>query len=303
MGVAGCSGPPKYPLRPLAPAAKPTEGVDHGSGTFKGARDTDLFEQWWKPKGGGARSTVVIVHGLKDHSSRYEELAERLVKQKHSVYAFDLRGHAHSAGARVDIESFDDYLDDLTIFMKRVRAQEGNTKVFLLGHSMGGAIVTLWTMKNNPPLAGLITSAGALRVDVSFITSGGTSVMGALFPHAGVFNLDIDLFSRDPNVVKACKADPLVYQDSAPARTAKYLLGAIDYVEDHRAQIHVPLLALHGEKDEVTDPKGSADLVAQAVSKDKHLRVYKGLVHDLLHEPEKEIVIRDVAAWIEARSN
>jgi alpha-beta hydrolase superfamily lysophospholipase len=305
LGAAssGCSGPPTYPSRGAAPAI-PQPGIVHERAFFKGDGDAVLFEQWWRPEGAPTpadKSVVVIVHGLKDHSSRYAGLAERLVKHGHPVYAYDLRGHAHSSGQRVGIDSFDEYLRDLSIFVDRVKAREGkNAKIILFGHSMGGAIVTLWTIQKQPALAGLITSGAALKVNVSFIKVGGTKMTAALFPHAPVFNLDLEDFSRDPAVIKEGNADGLVYENGAPALTARELLRAINAIQEQMEAVKVPLLALHGGNDTVTDPDGSKELVQRASSKDKTLKIFPGLVHDLVHEPEKDKVMGEIETWVDA---
>jgi len=305
----GCSGSPTYGAKPVTPTnATVGTPVDHGTGIFRGAGERELFEQWWRPVASSSstnvKSVLVIVHGLKDHSSRYEEFATRLAtKDGVAVYAFDLRGHARSAGQRVGIESFDEYIEDLAVFMDRVRSREGGAaarKTFLLGHSMGGAITTLYAMKKQPTLAGLIVSAGALRVNVCPLKVGGTKFTASIAPNAGVFNLDLDKFSRDPNVVKEGKSDPQIYQDGAPAKTARELLAAINVIEHNPGALNIPLLVLHGEADEITDPKGSKNLVANAASTDKTLKLYPHLAHDLLHEPEKAQVIGDIERWIAA---
>ena len=299
----GCSGPPRYPSRGAAFEA-PIPGVDHERAFFAGTNGAVLFEQLWRPAGAPTptdKSTVIVVHGLKDHSSRYANLAIRLAKRGHPVYAFDLRGHAHSSGQRVGIDSFDEYLDDLSLFVDRVRAREGKqAKIVLFGHSMGGAIVTLWTIRKQPELAGLVTSGAALKVNVNFLKVGGTKLTAAIAPHAPVFNLDLDDFSRDPAVVKEGKADGLVYEGGAPALTARELLRAINEIQDKMEAVKVPLLALHGEKDTVTDPEGSKELVQRASSKDKTLKIFPNLVHDLVHEPEKEAVMSAIETWVDA---
>jgi alpha-beta hydrolase superfamily lysophospholipase len=307
VGLIACAGPPSYPARPLLETA-PASGIAHGSGFWDGSGGTKLFEQWWTPASSDSgastaqRTVFVIVHGLKDHSSRYGVLAERLARKGYAVYAFDLRGHAHSSGQRVGIESFDEYIDDLTRFMSRVKDREKGAKVILFGHSMGGAIATLWTIEKQPDLAGLVLSGAALKVNVSFVKVSGTKATAALFPRAPVFNLDLDRFSRDPAVVKECKADGFVYPDGAPARTANELLGAIRRIEERMESVKVPLLVLHGAADEVTDPDGSKELVARAGTRDKTLKLYPSLVHDLLHEPEKEIVMKDIETFVDAHA-
>jgi alpha-beta hydrolase superfamily lysophospholipase len=291
----GCSYPPAVPLRmPEGPIQSPA-GVEHKVGFFTGVHGTQLYAQSWRPSG-EARAVVVLVHGLKDHSGNYRALAERLAQQGFRVAAFDLRGHGRSEGVRVWVDEFDDYLGDLEIFMKQ-EAEPGRP-VLLFGHSMGGAIATLYTMTRHPDLKGLALSGAALATDVSGAVIGGTKLVAALSPNAGVFNLDLHDFSRDPAVVSAGLADPLVYQPGAPARTGQELLGAIGRIQEHLGEITVPLLAMHGAADKVTPPAGSKALVEQARSTDKTLKLYPGLYHDLLHEPEKEKVTADLVKWL-----
>jgi alpha-beta hydrolase superfamily lysophospholipase len=259
-----------------------------------------LFEQWWLPAKGEVKAVLVIVHGLKDHSTRYVAFADRLAQHGYAVHAFDLRGHGSSEGARGYVRNFDEYVQDLDTFVGRVR--RADRPLFVLGHSMGGAIATDWVLTKKPPLAGLILSGAALEADVSGFTKGVTRVLGVLLPGLAILSLDLDKFSRDPRVVEQCKKDPLVDQGNGTARTAAQLLGAIGFIGEHMEEVSVPLLAMHGGADEITPPEGSRELVRRAQSADKTLKIYDGLYHDLLHEPEKEQVMADVVAWMDARS-
>ncbi len=293
---AGCAGA-NYALKPR-PVIAYANTVKHGQGTFKGFNDLELYEQWWQPDSGEARAVLVIVHGLKDHSARYAEFADRLAQHGYAVHAFDLRGHGSSEGRRVFINSFDEYTADLDTEVKRAR-QEGKP-LFVLGHSMGGAIATDWVLTRKPALAGLLLSGAALKVDISWFTSGTTRFLGTVFPLLAIFSLDLDKFSRDPSVVAQCKVDPLVDPGNGPARTARELLGAISFIGDHMEEVEVPLLAMHGGADVITPPEGSRELVKRARSADKTLKIYDGLYHDLLHEPEKEQVMNDISGWLDA---
>lgn len=300
LGVA-CS-PPYLPLRSGDVVASAAGPVEHAEGSFEGAGGVHLYEQWWRPRE-TPRATFVIVHGLKDHGSRYGELAERLVARGLAVYALDLRGHAHSEGVRVDVESFGDYVADLGIFVRQVRAREQDRPVFLLGHSMGGAIVASYLVEEKPALRGVIFHAAALRLDVSGVSIAGTKAMAAIAPRARLFQLDLDDFSRDPAVVQAAKDDPLVYQPGAPVRTARELINATDRTGDRFEEISAPLLILHGSADKLTAPRGSEELNRRAGSKDKTLKIYPQLAHDLVHEPEKETVLHDLIDWVDARAS
>lgn len=305
VGV-GCSGPPTLaarPATPVPPAAAAASPFVHRDGFFPARDGTVLYEQSWHPRDGqDVRGVLVIVHGLKDHGTRYHELAGKLVTHGYAVYALDLRGHAHSAGMRVYVEQFADYVEDVDTFVKRAQASEPKKPLFLLGHSMGGAIATLYALEKKPALAGLTLSGAALKADVSGFKVFGTRLVASVSPRAGVFNLDLKDFSRDPTVVHDCETDPLVYQDGAPAHTAAELLTAIDHIQETMDGLTVPVLILHGSADRVTPPEGSRQLYGRAHAVDKTLKVYDGLVHDLLHEPEKAQVMEDVTQWMLART-
>jgi acylglycerol lipase len=297
--AVGCAGSPPYVgLRTPERVARVPADVVHAEGSFVGHGGVKLFEESWKPES-APRGVLVVVHGLKDHSARYQDFAEAAVRRGYAVYAFDLRGHGRSEGMRVFTSSFDDYLADLGIFLERVKKSEPGVTPFLFGHSMGGAIATLYAMGHGAELRGLVLSGAALQSDVSGATATGTKIVAAVTPHAGVFQLDLDDFSRDPATVWEGRVDPLVYQEPAPARTAREVLGAIDRIQEHMEDLKVPVLILHGGADKVTPPDGSRALYRRARAEDKTLRIYDGLYHDLLHEPERAQVTGDVLGWLD----
>ena len=294
----GCAGPAYVAGRRVAPAIP--EDIVHAEGRMETGDGLKLLVQSWKPKG-ETKGTLIIVHGLKDYADRYSELAFAAARKGYAVHAFDLRGHGDSEGDRVWVDRFDDYLGDLGLFLKRVQGEEPGKPVFLMGHSMGGAIVTLYTMTEKPKLAGLITSAGALQSDAPGGLVGAVKFFSVVAPRLAVFELDDTKFSRDPKVVESMKTDPLIFDGKGPARTASELLGAIGRIHEHPEKITVPLLAMHGTLDEVTPPAGDAWLVANAGSTDKKQQKFEGLVHDLAHEPERAQVIEVILGWMDAR--
>ncbi len=297
--LAGCAGP-AYEAGLRHPIGAPA-GVEHREGRFD-SWGLSLFEESWRPQG-EPRAVVVIVHGLKDHADRYAELAERLVAKGFAVYAMDLRGHGDSEGDRVWVNCFDEYVADVHRYLDLVERREPNRPIYLFGHSMGGAIVTLVALGQRR-LAGLVLSAPALQPtdDVSPALIGATKAIGSLFPGLAVFDLPDAKFSRDPKAVAALAADPLVYHGSAPAKTAASLLTAMERIGDRMERMFVPLLVLHGSADQLTNPHGSQELARRARSSDKSLKLYPGLAHDLWHEPEKEQVIADLLGWLDQRA-
>jgi alpha-beta hydrolase superfamily lysophospholipase len=126
-------------------------------------------------------------------------------------------------------------------------------------------------------------------------------MLAALAPRAGLLQTDLRRASRDRGTVEDSLRNALVHQGPAPARTARELLDAMARIDEHGAALNVPLLAMHGTADVLADPQGSRRLVARARSADKQLYLYGGLAHDLLHEPERAGVTRDVVAWVTER--
>jgi alpha-beta hydrolase superfamily lysophospholipase len=277
--------------------------IDHQTETFKTDDGVELFAQSWRPVDADPKAIVVIVHGLKDHGDRYEGFAGALVQAGYAVYAADLRGHGRSAGRRVTVDSFDDYLDDLDQYVERVAQREPGRPLFLFGHSMGGAIVTLYAEERRAGIAGIVLSAPALRLDVPAIEIPFALLAGDLLPNFGKLELRDEDFSTDPQVVADMRADPYVWDPPGPAHTAGELLGAIRRIWEGLDRLTVPMLLLHGSADHVTDPRGSADLAERAPSVDRTFHRYEGFAHDLLHEPGRAQVMTDAIAWLDAHAS
>lgn len=271
----------------------------YAASTFEGEGGVLLFEESWHPAA-APRAVVVIVHGLKDYGHRYAALASELVGKGFAVYAFDQRGHGHSAGARAYVEHFDEYEKDLSRFIDRVAAREPGRPIFLVGHSMGGAIATLYTLDHGDRLAGLVLSAPALarNPDVSGAAIGFTKFLSAIAPSLRVLSLDDDRFSRDPAVAVAMRSDPLVDDASIPARTAAGLIDAFATIHARASSLKLPLLVMEGTVDRITPVAGSRALVDAASSSDKNLVLFEGAFHDLAHETNAAEVRARITGWL-----
>jgi len=295
--VAACAHAPDPGLRldPSPPTGATTE-------MFKARDGTELAAMHWTTTAAEPRGVVVIMHGLKDYAGHYAVFAARLATAGYTVYAFDLRGHGRSAGPRVSPTEWLDYVDDLERFLLIVEAREPGRKVFLFGHSMGGAIATLAAIEHQPTLAGLILSAPAVALDAPPLLLAFTQFAGALLPRAKALDLPNSDFSSDPAMAKAMTADVLISQLPGPARTAVGLIDGMRLIWERTDQLTLPMLALHGTRDSLTAPSGSRELIKAASSTDKTLRIYEGLFHDLLHEPKKDVVEADIVAWLDAHT-
>lgn len=297
--VASCA-PPSMTARPVRVTDVP--GVERSSSLFRGTGGVELFAQSWRPVDRAPRAVLVIHHGLKSHSALYDWFARRMVARGHAVHAYDMRGHGRSSGQRAGLDDFAELSADLDLFLARVRAREPGRPIFLAGHSVGGAVVTFHVLERRPALAGLIVMAPAVRVDQPPIAAAGARIAGALMPNLPVVNVPDEQFSRSPGFVRAMGRDPLIYHDAGPARTGAAVTRALARIWPRVAELDLPLLGLHGTADQATSPRGTAELVRRAGSRDKELLLYRGLYHDLLHEPEREQVADDIERWIDRRA-
>ena len=261
-----------------------------------------LSVQRWQALAQPPKATLVLVHGLKDHGDHYAVLSARLARQGIQVVAADLRGHGRSTGERAWTEQFSDYVDDTASLLRDVALEAPDRPLFLFGHSMGGAIAALTVLDKKPVLAGLVLSAPALTpgADVSGFLISVTKMLASIAPHSKVLDLPDEKFSRDPKVVASMACDPLISHEPGPARTAAELLRSMERLGPRMAEFELPLLVLHGSADVVTNPEGSNLLVEMAKSKDKALKLFPGLYHDLWHEPEHAQVEDALLQWLAA---
>jgi len=264
----------------------------------------ELYQRCWLPPGEPS-GVVVLVHGFTDHSGRYASIAGQLNRLGYAVYAMDLRGHGRSAGDRAFVRSFDEYLADVELYLDRVRAQQPGKPLFLFGYSMGGAIVALLAIFGRAEVGGLILCAPALAAGQQVFPwlRHLAPLCSLLFPRLRLVRLGTSVLSRDPQTVADFNKDPLVFHGRFPVRTGAEMLRAMEQIRREMEKVTLPLLILHGTGDAAADPQGSRDLHARAASTDKTLRLYDGLYHDLLNEPEKEQVRGDLFAWLRERTN
>jgi acylglycerol lipase len=253
--------------------------------TFEGRRGLLLFSRSWRSTTQPPRAAIVFVHGIKDHSGRYDDVARRMVGAGFAAYAYDHRGNGRSDGAATYVDRFEDYLADLDTFLARVRQRELNAPVFLFGHSMGGAICTLYVITRQPALQGLVLSAPALHSSESGGRRALARFASALFPFSAVFDPAERDYSRDPAVVRSMELDPYIHHRGVAARSMAELLGAMDEINRSMERVRVPTLIFHGTADRLTLIDGSRALARRAATADRTLVVLPNASHDVLHEP------------------
>ena len=266
--------------------------------TFRGVGSLTIFTRAWRPVA-KPRGVVVIAHGFNSHSGQYAEVAERFVAAGLAVYALDHRGRGKSEGERFHVEKFSDYVDDLAAFIKIAKAREPGLPVFLLGHSAGGVISSLYALEHQSQLAGLISESFAFELPAPGFALAALKGLSHLAPHLRVLKLKNEDFSRDPQVVESMNRDPLISGENQTAKTVAELIRADERLKLEFPRMTLPLLVLHGTQDKAAKADGSRFFIATAGSKNKTLKLYDGAYHDLLSDIGKESVAKDISDWIQ----
>jgi acylglycerol lipase len=273
--------------------------VTHATSTLAGAGGQQIFWQCWTPV--QARGVVVIVHGLGEHSDRYGHVARRLVAEGYAAYALDHRGHGRSEGSRAVIDRLTNAVSDIDRLVLLAGDAHPGLPVFMLGHSMGGLLAVQYALEHQDRLTGLVLSGALAAPDAAPAPARLIArMLSAVAPRAGLIALDASLVSRDPQVVAAYRADPMVHHGKLPARTVAELIAAGQRFPELVAEIRVPTLIMYGSEDRLCPPSGSVMLGERIGAADITVIPYEGLYHEILNEPEQETVLDDMCAWLDA---
>ena len=277
--------------------------MQHRETEFIGQEGVPIRVQSWLPDV-PARATLVVAHGLGEHGGRYAGLVSRCLTRGIAVYAPDHRGHGRSGGSRGQIGRFAWVVADLDAVMRQAKEEQPGVRRFLLGHSMGGAVALTWALDRPGLVDGLILSAAAIAPPsaVPALTVAAVRLLSRVWPGRGAIGLSPADLSRDPAVVRAYEEDPLVLHGPVPARTLAELFDAMQSLPQRAPMLREPVLALHGTADRLVMHHDVRPALESLGSADRTIKVYRGLYHEVMNEPERETVFADLEAWLEART-
>lgn len=249
----------------------------------------------WESESGEPRADVLIVHGINEHSGRYEHVGEQMSAAGFAVEGFDLIGWGASGGARGDIEDWTMLLDQIQGHLESLLSNPRPTVLY--GHSMGGALAAEYLVAERPQPDLGVLSAPALAAGEAWQRALARALSGILGGLRLPSGLDGSQLSRDPSVGAAYFSDPLV-DTKATVRMGQAFFSAMDRTNAAIGRLTIPTLVIHGTADTIVPPSASEPFEAIDVAE---RRTYPGLRHELHNEPEGPEIIREVIEWISAR--
>jgi acylglycerol lipase len=277
----------------MTPATAQEERIDSSNGVR-------IFVRSWSA-GPDPPAVIVICHGVNSHGGQYGWVGEQFAAAGFAVYALDLRGRGKSEGERFYVEHVEDYVSDVAAVVSLAKSRNPGAPVFLLGHSAGGVVSSIYVLENQAELAGFICESFAFQVPAPGFALAAIKGLSHIAPRLPVLKLKNEDFSRDPKAVEALNNDPLTAHEVQPAITVAALVRADERLREEFPRITLPVLIMHGTEDRATVCHGSEFFFETVGSRDKTLKLYKGHYHDLLNDLGKEEVMNDIRRWIEAR--
>ncbi len=259
------------------------------------ARDgTSLLARRWPSALGAAWGSIVLVHGLAEHSGRWEHVGEHLAGAGLDVEALDLRGFGGSGGPRAWLDRWSQFHDDLEERVAAARARSA-APVAMYGHSMGGLVALGYVLDGRARPDALILSAPGLDSGIPAWKRAVAGILGRVAPRMHIANgLDGDSLSHDPEIGAAYVRDPLNVHRS----TARF--GLLGFAEQRRVsaaldRLTLPTLVIHGGEDRVVPTACSEVLGARPLVT---RRVYPGLRHEVHNEVDGPAILDEVVAWL-----
>jgi alpha-beta hydrolase superfamily lysophospholipase len=253
----------------------------------------------WEPKS-DARCTVGVVHGLGEHSGRYDHFARRFNLAGCRVLAFDLRGHGASPGRRGHVDRFARLLDDIELLVEEMKGRGPSTPRVLYGQSLGGSLVLSYAMRRQPQVDGLIITSPLFETTKP---PPGWKLAAArlMVPILPWFTLGHgirrDEMSHDPDAVAQRKEDALMH-DRISARLGLSMLAEGRWLLTHAEHLNVPTLLMHGIADSVTSAEASVTFADRAGTVCT-LKLWKEMLHELQWETDRGMVFDYALDWIQ----
>uniref|UniRef100_A0A8C6H436 Monoglyceride lipase n=1 Tax=Mus spicilegus TaxID=10103 RepID=A0A8C6H436_MUSSI len=264
-----------------------------------------LFCRYWKPSG-TPKALIFVSHGAGEHCGRYDELAHMLKGLDMLVFAHDHVGHGQSEGERMVVSDFQVFVRDVLQHVDTIQKDYPDVPIFLLGHSMGGAISILVAAERPTYFSGMVLISPLVLANpesASTLKVLAAKLLNFVLPNMTLGRIDSSVLSRNKSEVDLYNSDPLVCRAGLKVCFGIQLLNAVSRVERAMPRLTLPFLLLQGSADRLCDSKGAYLLMESSRSQDKTLKMYEGAYH-VLHRELPEVtnsVLHEVNSWVSHR--
>jgi len=260
----------------------------------------ELFGQSWIPDS-EPKAVINFVHGIGEHTDRYQNWMPFFVDAGYAVFAIEYRGHGRSFGKRGYIKNYNELLNDIDVLLEQSKKAYPSLPHFLYGHSLGGGMVTHYVLKRKPNIKALVATSPWLSLTVE-PPKWQVSLVEFLHKIAPTLTIVSNIKTKDithnKDIVKAYSDDKMVHSKI----NLELFLSAFKNGKwniKHAKEMPVPFLLAHGSDDKITNPKGSEAFYNNNPKKTS-LKIWEGMFHELHNEPIREEHAKYIINWLDA---
>lgn len=249
------------------------------------------------------KAVILINHGFAEHLGRYDYVVQRLNESGYTVYRYDLRGHGQTKSIKGYIDSYEDFIEDCNEMVELIKSENKDLPIFMLGHSMGGFVTCLYGIKYPDKLNGQMFSGAAVNTLPSArgIRSNLLELLNVFAKNRIIKNpVEKDICSVEQIVIDYMN-DPLVLKEATVNFYVQFLVKGQKYISENIGNYKYPCFIAHGEKDKIVPKEIGYYLHDNISSKDKEIKIYDNLYHEILNEKEKDEVLGDMIMWLDRR--
>lgn len=284
-----------------------TEGYFHGdSPANTNTRDgQELFYQSWTNQNASARATLVLTHGIAEHSEAYNDFARDFVPRGWDIYALDLRGHGRSEGRRGYIDDFHRYSRDLDRFVRYLKSgplKNSKLPIVMFGHSMGGLITLRYLVDQGlaAPAVACVLSSPALGISMPIpaLKEMAAKALMKFLPQVTLPNdIRYDHLTHDESLWKKYPSDPMRHDKISPAMYFGMLEG-FEKVNQLADRIKIPTLVVAAGDEKIVSRPATEEFFPRIGAEKKKLIVYEKSYHEILNDFDRERAMSDIDAFL-----
>lgn len=272
--------------------------IQRFEGQFNGPDHTELFFQTWTPD--KIRGTIILTHGLAEHSESYHHLARILAEDGWEVFGWDMRGHGRSEGKRGFVRHIAYFVDDLEAFHKVVRGRAKSKDIVFFGHSLGGLVTLRYLQTKSAKPACLVLSSPAVGISaqVPKIKEMLAHVALKWMPTLTMYNeIKYEDLTRSEDMRKAQTQDPLRHDKISPGLFLSMVEG-FPLALEHAPELEMPVLMQLSGEDKIVSTEASRALFERLPNKKNQLIIYPESYHEIYNDLDRDLVISDLKKFL-----
>jgi alpha-beta hydrolase superfamily lysophospholipase len=258
----------------------------------------------WLPNAEKPEAVIIALHGFNDYSNFFAKPGAFFAHLGIASYAYDQRGFGGSVNRGL-WAGIDAYASDLAQFAQLIAARHPGVPLYLLGESMGGAVIIVAaTSDTQLPADGLILAAPAVwaRSAMPWYQRLLLWASAHSVPWVTVTGEGLEVLPSDNiEMLRALGRDPLVIKETR-IETIVGLVDLMDRAFEQSSKLNRPTLLLYGEKDEIIPKPATVEMLIRMPQRRaglKRFAFYENGYHMLLRDVQAEVLWKDIAVWIE----